>query len=57
MTPKERSQPSLLNASLKRRIASGSGTSVQDIHRLLQQFEQMQKMMKQMRGLKFWKKS
>lgn len=57
MTPQERYQPHILNASRKRRIAYGSGTSVQDINRLLQQFEQMQKMMKQMRGFKFWKKS
>ena len=57
MTRKERSQPDILNASRKRRIAQGSGTSVQEINRLLQQFQQMQKMMKQMRGFKFWKKS
>ena len=46
MTPKERSQPKLLNHSRKKRIASGSGTKVEDVNRLIKQFEQMQKMMK-----------
>ena len=49
MTPKERKNVKLLNGSRKRRIAAGSGTSVQDINRLLKQFTQMQKMMKKMR--------
>lgn len=50
MTPQERLTPSLLNASRKRRIAAGCGMKVEDINRLLKQFEQMQKMMKQFSG-------
>ena len=46
MTPKERSQPKLLNHSRKKRIASGSGMKIEDVNRLIKQFEQMQKMMK-----------
>ena len=46
MTPKERAYPTLLKGSRKRRIAMGSGTQVQDINKLLKQFDQMQKMMK-----------
>jgi signal recognition particle subunit SRP54 len=46
MTPQERRNPKLLNASRKRRIATGSGTSVQDINALLKQFREMQRMMK-----------
>ena len=49
MTPKERRNADLLNASRKRRIAAGSGTSVQDINRLLKQHKQMQDMMKRMK--------
>ena len=52
MTPKERSKPELLNASRKRRIAAGSGTKVEDINRMLKQFEQMRDMMKQFSGKK-----
>ena len=48
MTPQERSKPELLKASRKRRIATGSGVSVQEVNRLLAQFEQTQKMMKMM---------
>ncbi len=48
MTPLERAKPDLLKASRKRRIATGAGVSVQEVNRLLSQFEQMQKMMKQM---------
>lgn len=48
MTPKERRHPEIIKASRKTRIAAGSGTSVQEVNRLLQQFEQMKKMMKQM---------
>jgi signal recognition particle subunit SRP54 len=48
MTPVERRNPKLLNASRKRRIAQGSGTSVQEINQLLGQFRQMQKMMKEL---------
>ena len=47
MTPKERRNPQILNASRKKRIAAGSGTSVQQINQLLKQFEQTQAMMKQ----------
>jgi signal recognition particle subunit SRP54 len=48
MTPRERRDPDLLNGSRKRRIMQGSGTSIQDLSRLLKQFKQMQKMMKKM---------
>ena len=50
MTPKERSKPELLKASRKRRIAAGAGVEVQEVNRLLAQFEQMQTMMKQFKG-------
>jgi signal recognition particle subunit SRP54 len=46
MTTKERTQPKLLNHSRKKRIALGSGSNVEDVNRLIKQFEQMQKMMK-----------
>jgi len=49
MTPQERRKPDILNGSRKRRIAAGSGTQVQDVNRLLKQFDQIQRMMKQMR--------
>ncbi len=48
MTPLERTKPELLKATRKRRIAAGAGVTVQEVNRLLNQFEQMQKMMKQM---------
>ncbi|MDF1647139.1 MAG: signal recognition particle protein [Legionellaceae bacterium] len=48
MTPKERRIPKIIVGSRKRRIAMGSGTQIQDVNRLLKQFEQMQKMMKKM---------
>ena len=47
MTPKERAKPDIINASRKKRIAAGSGTGVEEVNRLLKQFEQTQKMMKQ----------
>ena len=47
MTPKERNNPDLLNGSRRKRIAAGSGTAVEDVNRLLRQFEQTKKMMKQ----------
>lgn len=50
MTPDERSTPSKLNASRKKRIAKGSGREVQEINQLLKQFDQMSKMMKMMQG-------
>ncbi len=52
MTPKERAKPDLLGASRKRRIAAGSGTSVEAVNRLLRQYEQMKKMFRQMSGKK-----
>jgi signal recognition particle subunit SRP54 len=61
MTPVERAKPELIKASRKRRIAMGAGVQVQEVNRLLNQFEQTQKMMKQfskggmaklMRGMK-----
>jgi signal recognition particle subunit SRP54 len=48
MTPQERSKPELIKASRKRRIATGAGVPVQEVNRLLNQFAEMQKMMKQM---------
>jgi signal recognition particle subunit SRP54 len=50
MTPEERSKPKIINNSRKKRIAKGSGTSVQEINQLLKQFTQMSKMMKMMQG-------
>lgn len=50
MTPAERTKPELIKASRKRRIAAGAGVPVQEVNRLLNQFEQMQSMMKKMRG-------
>jgi len=50
MTPQERRKPELIKASRKRRIAAGAGVPVQEVNRLLNQFEQMQKMMKMMRS-------
>ncbi len=50
MTPAERAKPSIINPSRKKRIAAGSGNKVEDVNRLLKQFEQMQKMMKQFTG-------
>ncbi|MBO4563408.1 MAG: signal recognition particle protein [Clostridia bacterium] len=55
MTPSERSKPDLLNASRKRRVARGSGTTVQEVNRLLNQFEQTRQMMKQFTGGRFKK--
>lgn len=51
MTPAERSRPELLNASRKRRIATGSGTTVQDINKLHKQLQQMQTVMKRMKKM------
>lgn len=48
MTPKERMNPSIINASRRRRIAAGSGTRIQDVNQLLKSFEELKKMMKQM---------
>lgn len=51
MTPEERRRPMIINGSRRKRIAAGSGTSIADVNRLLKQFEQSQKMMKQMSSL------
>ena len=48
MTPGERRFPAVINGSRKKRIASGSGTQIQDINRLLKQFSRMQKMVKKL---------
>ena len=53
MTPRERENPDIINSSRKKRIAKGSGTSVEEINRLLKQFDQMKKLMKQMSSGKF----
>jgi signal recognition particle subunit SRP54 len=50
MTPRERAKPELLKATRKRRIAAGAGVEVQEVNRLLAQFDQMQTMMKQFKG-------
>ena len=50
MTPKERANPDILNASRRKRIARGSGTTIQDVNRLMNQFDASRKMMKQMTG-------
>ena len=50
MTPLERRKPELIKATRKRRIAAGSGVQVQEVNRLLKEFEQMQGMMKKMKG-------
>ena len=55
MTPKERKHPEILNTSRRMRIAKGSGTTQQDVNRLLKQFEQTRKMMKMMTGSKMGK--
>ena len=51
MTRKERDKPEVIDGSRRRRIAQGSGTKVEDVNRLLKQFDQMKKMMKQMGGM------
>ncbi len=51
MTPEERAEPSLITASRRRRVARGSGTTVQDVNQLLKQFGDVQKLMKQMGAL------
>lgn len=53
MTKKERNNPDIINSSRKKRIAKGSGTSVEEVNRLLKQFDQMKKLMKQMSSGKF----
>jgi signal recognition particle subunit SRP54 len=51
MTPEERKKQHIINGSRRKRIAKGSGTSVEDVNRLLKQFVQMQKMLKQFGGM------
>ena len=53
MTMKERKNPKILNASRRKRIAAGSGTTVQDVNQLMKQFEQTAQVMKQFKGGKF----
>ena len=50
MTPKERQNPEILNTSRRQRIAKGSGTSIQEVNRLIKQFDQMRKMMRMFTG-------
>jgi signal recognition particle subunit SRP54 len=50
MTPAERSEPIIIDANRKKRIAKGSGTSIQEVNQLMKQFTQMSKMMKMMQG-------
>lgn len=56
MTPAEREKPAIINPKRKRRIAAGSGTKVEDVNRLLKQFEMMTKMMKQFKNPKMLKR-
>jgi len=51
MTKKERVDPNIINANRRKRIAAGSGTSVQEVNKLLKNFEQTKKMMKQFAGM------
>ena len=51
MTPQERKKPDIINGSRRKRIAAGSGRTVQEVNRLLDQFKQMQKLMKQLKGM------
>ena len=51
MTPKERNNPSIINFSRKKRIAAGCGLKVEDVNKLLKQFESMQKLTKQMNNM------
>ena len=55
MTPDERSRPEILNGSRRQRIAKGSGTNIQEVNRLIKQFDQTRKMMKMVTGSKFAK--
>ena len=52
MTPKERSNPDLINGSRRQRIAKGSGTSIQEFNRLLKQFDETRRMMRQVSQMK-----
>ena len=50
MTPEERDNPSVINGSRRKRIATGSGTSITEVNRLVKQFDDTRKMMKNIRG-------
>ena len=50
MTPKEREHPNIINGSRRKRIAKGAGTTVEEVNRLMKQYEQMNKMIKQFSG-------
>ena len=50
MTPHERRNPQIINGKRRKRIAEGSGTSIQQVNRLIKQFAEMKKMMKKMQG-------
>ena len=50
MTPKERTQPDILDQSRRKRIANGSGRDISEVNQLIKQFDQMSKMMKMMQG-------
>ena len=56
MTQRERDKPDILNGSRKKRIAAGAGTTVEEVNKLLRQYEQMNKMIKQFSGAKGMKK-
>ena len=51
MTKEERANPSILNPSRKQRIAKGAGVQIQEVNRIVKQFDQMKKMMKQLPGM------
>ena len=53
MTKEERARPKIISGTRRKRIANGSGTTIQDVNRLLKQFDQMKKMMKKMGGDRF----
>ena len=55
MTPQERTNPEILNGTRRTRIAKGSGTSIQEVNRLLKQFDQTRKMMNMVTGSKMGK--
>ena len=50
MTPEERGNPDIIDSSRRRRIAKGSGTTIQEVNQFMKQFDQMKKMMKMMSG-------
>ena len=56
MTKQEKEQPEIMNASRRKRIAKGSGRTIQEVNRLLKQFEEMKKMMKQVTNMQKGKK-